>query len=540
MALLAQVSTQKLLTRHIQGYGSVDIFDEYTKPGFLTLGAVTFNTSSTTDSYSLVNNPFVTGSISSFGILHTDYAESFVESGSLYISSLYFGNVGGTVAGQLTTDATATDLFWKGSKLNDQSGGGGGGITTSQLTSTTRGLGSIGYVSTSQLVSTTENIITAVVDLVNNLGSYGYISSTQLFSTVEGLGQIYSSTMGGGLASIPSTLSTSVFFTSSAVISTATIGIMSSLITNASTATINIATTSSMTTNTITVGSGSGWILTSPIQTLAISTNSVWADVTYVNTENVTTGIISTVTTNALTVGTGGGWLLTSPIQTSIVSTSYLFANQPYFDTVNIGSVSTMNSLEFYGLFGNYNNTVLAEISTGGGAQELLMFKGSSSSDRVRVQTTGNFVIETGVSARFFNSNTLLTLSNATPAFIVNSSSNVGIQTATPATTLDVAGTGRFQIVSTLNINLSSINVQAYSAGGSCITTENLTSTVTGLGSSGYLSSLSNVALISTQQIFTSSIAGNISQFVTLSSQALYVSSLYTATRQATPMFVTF
>ncbi len=295
MALLAQVSTQKLLTRHIQGYGSVDIFDQYTKPGFLTLGAITFNTSSTTDSYTLANNPFVTGSVSTFGLLHTDYDQSFVETGSLYISSLYFGNVGGTVAGQLTTDATATDLFWKGSKLNDQSGGGGGGITTSQLTSTTIGLGTIGYISTAgggisasevtstvvglgsvgyvsstQLVSTTESIITAVVDIVNNLGTYGYISSTQLFSTVEGLGQIYSSTMGGG------------------------------------------------------------------------------------------------------------------------------------------------------------------------------------------------------------------------------------------------------------------------------ITTVNLTSTVTGLGSSGYVSSLSNVAFISTQQIFTSSIVGNVSQFATLSSQALYVSSLYTATRQATPMFVTF
>jgi hypothetical protein len=34
---------------------------------------------------------------------------------SLYISSLYFGNLGGTTAGQLTTDGTATDLFWNGS-----------------------------------------------------------------------------------------------------------------------------------------------------------------------------------------------------------------------------------------------------------------------------------------------------------------------------------------------------------------------------------------------------------------------------------------
>jgi hypothetical protein len=34
------------------------------------------------------------------------------------------GNIGGTVAGQLTTDISATDLFWNGSKLNNQGGGG--------------------------------------------------------------------------------------------------------------------------------------------------------------------------------------------------------------------------------------------------------------------------------------------------------------------------------------------------------------------------------------------------------------------------------
>jgi hypothetical protein len=48
------------------------------------------------------------------------------------------------------------------------------------------------------------------------------------------------------------------------------------------------------------------------------------------------------------------------------------------------------------------------------------------------------------------------------------------------------------------------------------------------------------VNVVSSQQILASSILGNQLQFVTLSSQALYVSSFYTATRQVTPMFVTF
>ncbi len=171
----------------------------------------------------------------------------------------------------------------------------------------------------------------------------------------------------------------------------------------------------------------------------------------------MTTGIASTMTTNALTLGAGASWIQTAPILTSIVSTIFLYANTPFFDTVNVGSVSTMNSVEFAGLYNAYNNTVLAEISTGAGTQELLVFKGSSASDRVRVQTTGAFVVETGVSARLFNSNTLQTLSNTTPAFVINTSSNVGIQTASPGATLDVAGTGRFQTLSSMAFFASSI-----------------------------------------------------------------------------------
>jgi len=127
-------------------------------------------------------------------------------------------------------------------------------------------------------------------------------------------------------------------------------------------------------------------------------------------------------------------------------------------NSLRLGTLSSLTSINYNGLLGNYNNTVLAEVSTGVGTQEFLVFKGSSASDRVRVQTTGTFVVETGVSARLWSSNTIPTQSNATPAFIINASSNVGIQTATPGATLDVAGTGRFQLASTLTMNLSSLN----------------------------------------------------------------------------------
>jgi hypothetical protein len=132
MALLAQVSTQKLLTNTIESY-TVSIIDKYGAPTSIATGAFGFFTSSSSEYYALGLNQLITGSISSLGLLYSDGVTP--QSGSLYISSLYLGNLGGTTTGQLTTDGTATDLFWKGSKLNDQ-GGGGGGITAAQLTST--------------------------------------------------------------------------------------------------------------------------------------------------------------------------------------------------------------------------------------------------------------------------------------------------------------------------------------------------------------------------------------------------------------------
>jgi hypothetical protein len=347
------------------------------------------------------------------------------------INSTIALDVGGT-GRFLTLSTLALNL----SSINGQTFG-------APINSTVQGLGSAGYVSTAQLVSTT----------------VGLVDHAELTSTVQGLGTLgYISTASGGTpAALPSIISSFSLLTSSAVISSATIGIMSSLITTASTVTANTVTASTVTTNALNLGTNPSWILTSPIQTLGLSTNTLWADQTYINTGTVTTGNFSTMTTNALTLGTGATWIQTAPLLTTIVSTIVLYANQPFFDTVNVGSVSTMNSLEFAGLYNAYNNTVMAEISTGAGTQELLVFKGSSASDRVRVQTTGNFVVETGVSARLFNSNTTQTLSNLTPAFIITTSSNVGIQTATPGATLDVAGTGRFQTLSSLALFASSI-----------------------------------------------------------------------------------
>jgi hypothetical protein len=167
---------------------------------------------------------------------------------------------------------------------------------------------------------------------------------------------------------------------------------------------------------------------------------------------------ISSLNVNQINFGSGAGWIQFGPIQAPIVSTIQLNTNTGYINNLLLGNNSNVTALQYWGTSGNYNNTILAEISTGGLSQEFLIFKGSTTSDRVRVQTTGTFVVETGVGSRVWGSDTTSTLSNATPAFIINTSSNVGIQTATPQTALDVAGTARAQILSSLALQTSSIN----------------------------------------------------------------------------------
>ena len=152
-----------------------------------------------------------------------------------------------------------------------------------------------------------------------------------------------------------------------------------------------------------------------------------------------------------------------------------------------------------------------------------------------------------------------------------------------------VAGLGTAGYVSTLSLASSIISTtsfigqsfSSFSTANSLNEINFITSTVRGLGTAGYISTATMVSTItgslssfstaigaagsgaitsipnnlSTMAIFTSSLLassitastintstliGSQSQFVTLSSLALYVSSFYTATRQVTPMFIAF
>jgi hypothetical protein len=164
-----------------------------------------------------------------------------------------------------------------------------------------------------------------------------------------------------------------------------------------------------------------------------------------------------------------------------------------------LGSSSLQTAIQFFGRTGNYTNTVLAEQSTSGTSQEFLVFRGSSATDRIRMQTTGNIVFEPGVTARMWPN----TPSNVTPAMIINTASNIGILTATPAFPLDVAGIVRAQFMSTLNLQVCTINGAAPGTGSGGGTTF-VGSTIFLSSAQGFVSSLTvNALTIGTTAGFT-------------------------------------
>jgi hypothetical protein len=322
--------------------------------------------------------------------------------------------------------------------------------TNFNLYSTVAGLGTAGYVSTASLYSSIAGSLSSfstaigpggtnmltIISTVEGLGTAGYVSTASLYSSITGSLSSFSTAIGPGGTNMLTIISTVEGLGTAGYVSTASL--YSSI--NGSLSSFSTA-----------IGPGGTNMLT------IISTVEGLGTAGYVSTASLYSSINSAISSFSTALGPvsggGGGGSAAVPYLSSYsLSTGYIVS------PLRIGTLSTVNAIQYNGLFGNYNNTVLAEISTGGGTQELLIFKGSSASDRVRVQTTGSFVVETGVSARLWNSNTTQTLSNATPAFIINTSSNVGIQTATPGAALDVAGTARAVTLSSQQLFVSSVN----------------------------------------------------------------------------------
>jgi len=209
--------------------------------------------------------------------------------------------------------------------------------------------------------------------------------------------------------------------------------------TNVTTISTNLNTVS----NTVAAGRFTG------ISTNTISTNLVAA--AYISSPQ---GYISSLIVDSLAFSLSNSFIVMGDIITTSVSTIQTFTSSLTTNNLKVGTVSSLNYIAFSGLQQGYAQTVIAEQATAAGIQELLVFKGSTNTDRIRMQTTGPIVFEPGVSARVFPN----TGSNATPAMIINTSSNVGIGIAAPTVSLDVAGAGRFTAVSTQTISTNIVN----------------------------------------------------------------------------------
>jgi hypothetical protein len=416
--------------------------------------------------------------------------------------------------------------------------------TNLNLISTVGGLGSIGYVSTLSLISTTAGLQSTInnsfstfstavgpggIDLIRStvtgLGSIGYVSTLSLISTVAGLQSTinnsfstFSTAVGPGgidlirstvtglgsigyLSTIPSIVSTSQLLASSIsanVIRAPSVSTQELFVSSVNGLPYGAGGITSIPSTLSTFQLLTSSILASTIQTRILSSQQIFTSSLVANSLVTSTALVSTLSTNNLNFAGGFGYLTMPDIYPNTVYTSTVTTSN-----LLVGVNSIVSPIQFFG-FGTYSNTVIAEVSTGATTQELLMFRGSNATDRIRMQTTGSIVFEPGVSARIWP----VAPSNVTPAMIINTSSNIGIQTATPSFPLDVAGTGRFQQLSTLNINLSSVNGLPYGTGGGLASIPSTLST-NQLFTSSILASTIQTRILSSQQIFTSSLVAN-------------------------------
>ena len=464
MSLLAQTSTQQLVTSSITAVTAQ----------FQTITTQTFSVSSING---IVPGAAFNGStmgLSSATVNTSSLVGSNIKSVQGYISSLVVDSLAiGSNSGYINMGDIITTSI---SSLQ---------INTGLFTAS-------GAVCTPQLVASTINGLTLtqlagqpIQSTVIGLATAGYISTSQLYSTVQGIGSGFTgSTIGLSAATINVSTLNTVYISSVQ------------------------GYVSSFRTDSLTVGGPTGYVSIKDLTTATISTGQIVAGA----------GFISSLQINSLSFGPSGyvivGDVIANSLSTKKLNTQALYANNAY-----IGNVSTQSAILFPGIDGSYRGTAIAEQTTGVGTQELLLYKVSSTTDQIRMQTTGNMVFEVGAPSRSWNSTTQL----ATPTlYIQGSTSNVGVGTATPAATLDVVGTGRFQTVSSLSLNVSTVNGIVPSAAFNGSITQLSTGTVTA----------SNITMSGAVNMNTNPIsnAGTISESTYVSNMVLWFDAADTTT----------
>ena len=294
----------------------------------------------------------------------------------------------------------------------------------------------MGYLTTvsNAGVTNTGNITTVSNSVVTNMGylttvSNAGVTTSNNLTTVSNSGVTNATNIG--------TVTTNLTTVSNAgVTNTGNITAVS----NAGVTTSNNLTTVS---NTVAAGRFAN------ISTNTISTNLIIAG--YVSSPQ---GYISSLTVDYLAIGSNYGYVNMGDIIATSMSSLAIQTQTLTTGNLQVGTVSSLSYIAFPGLQQGYTQSVVAEQSTGTGLQELLIFRGSTTTDRIRMQTTGSIIFEPGVSARVFPA----APSNVTPAMIITTGSNVGIGIAAPGVSLDVAGAGRFTALSTNTVSTNQIN----------------------------------------------------------------------------------
>jgi len=381
--------------------------------------------------------------------------------------------------------------------------GDGSLLTNLPVTAAFTTVSNTGVTNTTNIttVSNTVNYLLAVsnISAVTMSTSYGFfstISAGTVFGRFVGDGSLLTGIVGasGGMSIVPPVLSTTLLST----------GILTARSISTTVISSGFGFFSTISAGSIFgrfVGDGSGLTglpvgVTSVLSTQAFYTSSI-------SSANITSvqGYISSLIVDSLTFGLSNSYISMGNVIATSISTIQTFTSSLLTINLQVGNVSSLSYIAFPGLQQGYAQSIIAEQSTGTGTQELLFYKGSTTTDRIRMQTTGSIVFEPGVSARVFPA----VGSNVTPAMIINASSNVGIGIAVPTVALDVAGTGRFQILSTQQLFVSSISsglVYGRFAGDGSL----LTGIVGASGGLSYIPPVLSTTLLSTANLTASTI----------------------------------
>ena len=395
---------------------------------------------------------------------------------------------------------------------------GPGGISLGNITSTVAGLGTAGYVSSlSTFNLSTQNLFTSTISFLDindssrqvlavssgvlllnglnvggasasgvtvanltstiaGLGTAGYVSTLSLTSSIAGALSSFSTAFGPGGTNMASITST--------VAGLGTAGYVSSL---------SLVST--------TLGLQMSGFLSTPVIT---STVAGLGTIGYVSTLSLTSSINAALSSFSTAFGPGGTNM------TAITSTVAGLGTAGYVSTLSLTSSIAGALSSFSTAFGPGGTNMTAITSTVAGLG------------------TAGYV-------------STLSLTSSINAALSSFSTAVGPAGLNIITlTSTVTGLGNIYM-STLSVNSSITSyLSSFSTALGAVGTGGVTSIPNNLSTMAIFTSSLRASTITASTIFVSSISGLLSQFTTLSSLTINVSSFYTATRQATPMFITF